>query len=62
MSIESQKVWLVHPGGFSAGRLHVMAPSEDGDTEDVEVVRKRLVLDNGGEIEDVDESCIERVS
>ena len=51
-TLESEKVWLVHSLGFSAGRLHRSADPQG---------RPVLRLDNGGEIQNVDETTIEKV-
>ena len=53
----SDKVWLVHKSGFSAGNV---SKTKDGDTGEVKSID--IKLDHGGHVIDkVDENVVEKV-
>ena len=54
--MEAEKVWVVHKGGFSGGRM-LKATPESNNTE----TTCKVKLDQGGEILNVDEDTIEKV-
>lgn len=49
----SDKVWLLHRGGFSAATIHSKDPSADG--------KVRIKLESNGQFLDVDEEDLEKV-
>ena len=54
--LEAEKVWVVHKGGFSGGRmLKSMSANVESDTT------RKVKLDHGGEIMNIDENCVEKV-
>ena len=54
--LEAEKVWVVHKGGFSGGRMLKSSPaSPESDTT------RKVKLDHGGEIMNIDEECVEKV-
>ena len=50
-----EKVWLLHPSGFSSGRLNKVK-NEHGD-----IISQKVKLDHGGEEVDVDEGYVDKV-
>lgn len=56
--LDAEKVWLVHKGGFCAGRQ--LKETEDG--ESLPEGRVRLKLDHNDEVIEVDEDDVEKVS
>ena len=58
--MKAERVWLVHKGGFAAGRMQkTSAISEHGAGEEAHV---KVKLDFGGEVLDVEEEDVEKVS
>ena len=57
--LKAERVWLVHKGGFAAGRMHKAGAGEQGAGEEGRV---KVKLDFGGEVLDVDEEDVEKVS
>ena len=56
--LEAEKVWVVHKGGFSGGRMlksSTAAANAESDTT------RKVKLDHGGDIMTVDEDCVEKV-
>lgn len=53
---DSEKVWLVHQGGYSAGLLYKQK-NADGETYSCKVK-----LDHGGEVVEVEEDAVEKVN
>ena len=49
-------MWFIHGKGFSSGRLNKIK------NESNEVVLLKLKLDHGGEVIDVEDEMVERVS
>ena len=57
----SERVWLVHRGGFAAARvLHAGMPGAEG-VENLAEGKCRVKLEHGGEVLDVDEEDVEKV-
>jgi len=57
----SERVWLVHRGGFAAARvLHAGMPGAEG-VENLSEGKCRVKLEHGGEVLDVDEEDVEKV-
>lgn len=55
--LEAEKVWVVHKGGFSGGRMLKSTPASPHENEALCKVK----LDHGGEIVTVDEDSVEKV-
>ena len=56
--LEAEKVWVVHKGGFSGGRMLKSSPATANAESDT---TRKVKLDHGGEIMNIDEDSVEKV-
>ncbi|XP_028396450.1 unconventional myosin-XVIIIa-like [Dendronephthya gigantea] len=57
--LEAEKVWVVHKGGFSGGRMLKSSPAAANTESDP---TRKVKLDHGGDIMNVDEDCVEKAN